>query len=174
MREKVLEEFEKIENELIAAISNFNQDQFNVVPFEGSWTAGQVAQHILLSSSSGKVLRGRVKKTTRSPDEHISKLQSIFLDFNSKMNSPEFIIPEERNYDKVLLLAALKMTWSEIKEIIRTSDLSETCLDAPPELGELTRLELIRFISFHTQRHTHQLKNIHSHILSALADEKSY
>jgi hypothetical protein len=29
-----------------------------------------------------------------------------------------------------------------------------------PVIGSLTRLEAIRFVTYHTQRHNHQLKNI--------------
>ena len=79
------------------------------MPFEGSWTAGQVAQHILLSSSSVEVLRGPVKKTKRAPDEGIENLRSIFLDFDTKLESPEFIMPQNKVYDKEELLRLLSV-----------------------------------------------------------------
>ncbi len=37
--------------ELKEVISSFNEDQINLIPFEGSWTPGQVAEHIILSVS---------------------------------------------------------------------------------------------------------------------------
>ncbi|HXI00964.1 MAG TPA: DinB family protein [Sphingobacteriaceae bacterium] len=164
MREEVLNEFEKIEKELMQILSSFTDTQFNTVPFEGSWTAARVAQHLLLASSSALILRGPVKKTDRAPDAGIKKLKSIFLDFTTQLKSPGFIIPEDKIYDKNSLLTALEETAAELTEIIKTTDLTEICMNAPPELGEMTRLELIRFISFHTQRHTHQLKNIYKQV----------
>lgn len=160
MRQELLKELTNTKDELLKVLSSFNDNQFDTVSFEGSWTAGQVMQHILLSASSVKVLRGPVKKSNREPDEHVAKLQSIFLDFSTKFKSPEFIVPENKHYDLKELQASFENITAELKEIIQTADLSEICLNAPPILGELTRLELIRFISFHTQRHTQQLKNI--------------
>ena len=40
--------------ELAEIISSFNEDQINLIPFEGSWTAGQVGEHIILSLSDLK------------------------------------------------------------------------------------------------------------------------
>lgn len=173
MNDEVLKEFKDTQAELLTVVSSFTHDQFNEVPFEGSWTAGQVTRHILLFSSSAGILRGPVKKTLRQPDEHVAKLKSMFLDFSTKMSSPKFIIPEKKDYTKDQLLSSLQKTGAEIKEIIKTTDLSETCLSTPPELGELTRLELIRFISFHTKRHINQLKNILSCITDIKTDAKT-
>jgi hypothetical protein len=172
MRQEILNELINTEDELLKVLSSFNQDQFNIVPFEGSWTAGQVMQHILLSASSVKVLRGPVKKSDREPDEHIAKLKSIFLDFGTKFKSPEFIVPEDKHYDLKDLQTSFENITAQLKEIIQTADLSEICLNSPPVLGELTRLELIRFISFHTQRHAKQLKNI-KRILDNTKDHQS-
>jgi len=51
-------------------ISSFDKAQLNAVPFEGSWTPGQVAQHIIMANSGfGEVLNGPVIDTERAPDE---------------------------------------------------------------------------------------------------------
>lgn len=162
MKEQLLNELKNTEEQLLKTLSSFNQDEFNVVPFEGSWTAGQVIQHIILSASATKVLRGPVKNSNREADEHVAKLQSIFLDFSTKMDSPDFILPENKHYELNELRNSFKNIAAELRDIIQTTDLSKICLGAPPVLGELTRLELIRFIHFHTQRHTRQLQNIKS------------
>ncbi len=78
------------------------------------------------------------------------------------MKSPDFIIPAEKNYEKDKLTKTLENFRSKINLAMETMDLSKTCLAFElPVLGFLTRLESIYFILYHTQRHIHQMKNIH-------------
>ncbi len=149
--------------ELGEIISSFNEDQINLIPFEGSWTAGQVAEHIILSVSGfQKIMNGPVAETKREPEGLKNKIQTIFSDFTTKMKSPDFIIPAKKNYKKDELLNALQDLRGKINQVIETLDLTKTCLAFElPVLGFLTRLESIYFILYHTQRHIHQLKNIY-------------
>ena len=149
--------------ELGEIISSFDEDQINLIPFEGSWTAGQVAEHILLSVSGfEKTLNGSVAETERAPDALKDKIKASFLDFTTKMKSPDFIIPAEKNYEKDKLTKTLENFRGKINLAMETMDLSKTCLAFElPVLGFLTRLESIYFILYHTQRHIHQMKNIY-------------
>jgi len=149
--------------ELGEIISSFDEDQINLIPFEGSWTAGQVAEHILLSVSGfEKTLNGSVAETERAPDALKDKIKASFLDFTTKMKSPDFIIPAEKNYEKDKLTKTLENFRGKINLAMETMDLSKTCLAFElPVLGFLTRLESIYFILYHTQRHIQQLKNIY-------------
>ncbi len=151
--------------ELTEIVSSFHSDQINVIPFEGSWTSGQVAEHILLSVSGfEQVINGPVAETSRAPDELKDKIKAVFLDFNTKMKSPEFIIPKDKKYEKQEFLNSFKKYKSKIHHAIATLDLTKTCLALElPVFGFLTRLECIYFILYHSQRHFHQLKNIHEH-----------
>ena len=82
-------------NKLLQTISSFPEEKFNTVPFYGSWTAAQVSDHILKSASGiQKMLSTNTKPTTRQPHEKIEAIKSMFLDFNTKMKSHEFVLPE--------------------------------------------------------------------------------
>ncbi|SEW42984.1 DinB superfamily protein [Chitinophaga sp. YR573] len=147
---------------LIKILSSFNEEEMNMVPFEGSWTAGQVGEHIYKSVSGvSQVLQGAVAPTERNPGEKIKSIEDLFLNFNEKFKSPEFIIPSDHPHDKKLLLKCLTLTLDEVGENLKKQDQSVTCLEfAMPGFGELTRMEWNHFIIVHTQRHIHQLKNI--------------
>ena len=54
-------------SELLEVISGFDQEQFNIVPFEDSWTPGQVAQHLVLSISAFVELMKGPTKDTKNP-----------------------------------------------------------------------------------------------------------
>ena len=49
--QEVITELQNTATELMQVLEAFTQEQLNNIPFEGSWTAAQVAQHILLSNS---------------------------------------------------------------------------------------------------------------------------
>jgi uncharacterized damage-inducible protein DinB len=150
----------------ISLLTKIPPEQFNIVPFEGSWTAGQLAQHMILSNSGfADIVNGPVKNTDRAVDENVPQLRRDFLNFDIKMQTPDFIRPEKKDYDKDDALAALNNIRMQISEAAETLDLTKTCLAFEvPVLGYLTRFEAINFVDVHTQRHVHQLKNIYNEL----------
>lgn len=160
-------EFEAATKAYIDKVAALSQSELNTVPFEGSWTAAMVTEH-LCKSDNGMIqtLNGPVQPTTnRQPDDFVNNLRSVFLDFNTKLPSPEFIIPENKTYDKEDLITRFKTGREQIGKAIKSLDLIPTC--SLPILGNPTRMELIAFIIFHTQRHTNQVKNICEKLVAA-------
>lgn len=153
-------------SELNDTIASFSDEEINIVPFEGSWTAGQTAQHIILACADiPKLFAGKTEKTNREADENVKNLDAVFLDFNTKYQSPENIKPAEIDYDKSKLLASLNKIQKDLFEAAETYDLTLTCLDAKiPGFENFTIYEWIYFAIVHTQRHTHQLKLIYENI----------
>src|SRR5688500_10690517 len=89
-------EIDETITELLELISSFNQDEINVIPFEGSWRAGQLAKHVIMSGSGfAKIINGPVKETERKPDELVATIKRDFLDFSIKMKSPDFVVPPD-------------------------------------------------------------------------------
>lgn len=166
MKNELKQEITATFEQLYKTISLFNQDEINTIPFEGSWTAGQVTRHIIKATSGfHKVCDSNTKKLEEAADKKIPALKEIFLNFSTKYDSPDFIYPETKEYDKIDLLSTLQKIEIEMLDIAENYDLSLTCLDFEiPGMGNLTIQELLNFGIFHTQRHIHQLKNIHSAI----------
>jgi len=148
-------------NELDNILFSFNDEQLNEIPFEGSWTAGQVTEHIIRSLGGvSRLMSGPAEPTDRDPGEKIKTLEDLFLNFNIKMRSPDFILPEGTDHKKEELLRTLEQLKKETLEASKL-DLSLLCTGAEfPTFGQLTRLEWLHFFLAHTERHTHQLKNI--------------
>jgi len=167
INEEIAKEAEQTLTGLIGEVERVPAEKFNIVPFEGSWTAGQLTQHMVMSNSGfADLLNGPVKDTERAPDAAVEEIKSIFLNFEIKLTSPDFIRPEKKNYDKDGLLAALSGIKADITTAAATLDLSKTCLSFElPVLGYVTRLEAFSFVICHTQRHIHQLKNIYTKLI---------
>ncbi|MBV8391225.1 MAG: DinB family protein [Mucilaginibacter sp.] len=153
-------------DELLKALDLFNQGNINAIPFEGSWTGGQVAEHVLKSVSGiAQTLNGPSKTTERNPEEHIKMFGEVFLNMNIKMKSPDFIIPSDSPKDKTVLHSSLEKAFDGIEDAAEKNNLTETCTTFEmPTIGLITRIEWIHFACFHTKRHTQQLKNIAHHL----------
>jgi len=162
MKTETLNEVTEITNELLNLISSMSEEQLNKIPFEGGWTAGQVTDHI--SRSFGGVIQivnDNAIPTERDPGKKIELIKSIFLDFTTKMTSPDFVLPSQPPHKKEILVSDLNTMQDQITEAIKTLDLTETHMNFEiPGFGKFTRLEWINFLIYHMQRHTHQIKNI--------------
>ena len=82
----------------------------------------------------------------------------MFLNFETKFKSPEFIVPEKKKYDKDEVMKAIGASINKLKYARNEVNLSE--IINLPIFGEITKLELLYFVLYHTQRHIHQLKKI--------------
>jgi len=158
----ILETYTKLSD----LISSFSQEEINIVPFEGSWTGGQTVQHIILACSDfPKLFAGKTEKINREPDENVKKLDAIFLDFNTKYESPENIKPATIDYDKKTLLTSIQKIQTNLFEAAETYDLTLTCVGFQiPGFENFTIYEWIHFAIVHTKRHTYQLEKIYEHI----------
>lgn len=165
MKDDVLKQWKETSSELIQLLRSVNQEQFNKTPFQGSWSAGQLGEHILKSYGAIEVLNGNTEKVDRPADEKVAGVKSLFLDFSIKMKSPEEILPSENPLNKESIINGLQEKIEAFNLVVENKDLTETCTDyAIPEYGPFTRLEWINFNIVHTQRHIHQLKRIISYL----------
>lgn len=147
--------------ELIDLLDSVSQKKINQIPFEGSWTAGQVGDHLRRSYGLFETIRGTVQATTRPADENFSRIGDIFLNFETKLKAPDFIIPSADPIDKKELIDSISLRLEEIIRFMNENDLTLTCLDFElPGSGPLTRLEWFHLMYCHTQRHNRQLKRI--------------
>jgi len=161
MNTELLNRFDTATDSLLKQLSLLNEEQLNTVPFTGSWTAGQVGNHLYKSYNIKEVLNGNVEETHRNPVAKLAEIEKTFKDFTIKMNAPEMVLPTTKHIEKERLLSSLKERIEEQREAIKTMDLSKTCLDAEiPGGGTFTRQEWLGFNTIHTERHNHQLANI--------------
>jgi hypothetical protein len=168
MEKEISNELSNVTGELVETLSSLTGQQLNTVPFEGSWTAGELGEHLNKSYGVAELLYGPVRKTERDPAEKVKQIKDVFLNYDIKMKSPDFIVPEKKEYDKDSLLNSLHLSINKIKLGAETLNLDETCTAmALPNLGEMTRTEWIYFVIYHTQRHVHQLKDIAGKVKSA-------
>lgn len=153
-----------IENELISLLEPLDDQKLNRVPFPGSWTAGQLGEHLLKSYQAVDLSRVKAAPSTRPNGAKSAQIDGVFLDFTTKYQPPEFIVPSTGKISGPSLVAEIRLTVEAIAAFAKTHDLAFTC----PEFeiigfGDLTAQEWIRFLTAHSKRHVRQLRNILSH-----------
>ena len=110
-----------------------------------------------------QLLDGPVADNNRHPEALVATFKEAFLDFDIKMQSPDFIIPEPIHYNRIQLLQDISKVRLEIILKLKTLDLTKICTGFQlPGAGPMTRLEWVHFMVVHTRRHNHQLQKIRS------------
>ncbi len=144
--------------------SSIDEHKINKVPFRDSWTPAQVAQHVLKSEYGMlQVLQAPAKEANRDTYAIVPQLKHIFLDFTTKLKSPEMVIPEQKDFDKAELLQQLNDVSAKLNDIIPKLNDCELVTSLPT--GDLTKGEIVHFLLYHTKRHIHQME----HVIETLA-----
>ena len=155
-------EISLVAKELYELAASINEDQFNTEPFTGSWTPAQLVVHV--TKSNNGIIQGLDMQGSTAVRKHgsrIEELKKIFLNFDQKLQSPAFILPKPGHYEKQATLDALQQSNQQLNDKGTTVNLSDVIVFQV--LGEISKLELLYFVLYHTQRHVHQLKNMIQH-----------
>jgi hypothetical protein len=155
----LINNIELVSDTLVQLLQSVNERHFNQKPVPDKWSIAQVADHIRLSNNSvAKALALKGKPLDRNPGQRISELKSVFLDFQTKLQAPDFIVPSKDIYDPNLLLKDLQASIQLIRERMYEDNLDE--LINHPAFGDISKFEILHFVLYHTQRHLRQIKEI--------------
>ncbi|HET8573597.1 MAG TPA: DinB family protein [Edaphocola sp.] len=148
---------------LADTVISFKENDFNRVPFAGSWTGAQVSEHVIKSMALiHQMVNDTITSTARGPEDHIPFLSSIMENMVVKTQSAPNLVPGEEPMSPAEIQNGLLERQNDLLQDIHRLDLSKTCTVSEfPGLGFLTRIELISFCIFHTERHNRQLRNIY-------------
>jgi len=143
----------------LQAFSSISREDVNKIPYADSWTAAQVVLHVTKSTAFMiRLVDTQGVAARRNPDARVDELEKFFLNFSVKLDAPEMIVPPPGEYEKEILIENLESLTCMLLEKSSLTNLDEMITGTI--LGDVTRLELLYFVSFHTRRHTHQLERI--------------
>lgn len=156
---ELLTAINEVVSKLLRLMEQLEENKINLVPYKDSWTAAQLFRHITKSTNGmAKVMAIDSKPVERNAAERVGDLEKIFLNFESKMQSPDFIVPEEGPYNKQESMEELKKSFDDLREKSMPANLAGLVEGLP--FGPVTKLELLHFVLYHTQRHLHQMEKI--------------
>ncbi len=156
---EIFAQLDDVTAQFLALLHSADEKIFDKIPFTDSWTVAQLTSHITKSNNAiAQALEMEGKPAERKIDEHVPQLNKMFLDYEAKYKSPEFILPSKNIYSKKEVINKLENSIQKLKENAVKANLSEVI--NLPEFGEVTKFELLHFVVVHTTRHVRQLKNI--------------
>jgi hypothetical protein len=142
-------------------IVRFPEEMINQQPAEKEWSAANIADHLTKSNLSiARALQLQGSTINRDPGEKIPELKSVFLDRTNKFEAPSFIIPGVEPMTKETAISAFIASCDEITGLASQVELSE--MINHKAFGDITKLEILHFVVFHTMRHTVQLEKTFS------------
>lgn len=163
-QKELVKEIENVHNRFNNALSLFSKEELNQIPFKGSWTAGQIAEHIIKSNEKilSQLLNGKAKSTNRAYDKEVKAIQDIFRS-KVKMKSATALEPTQTVHYLESLFSTLKNQKEHQIETIKEKDLTALIpeLDFPPSPDGLTRYEWLHLMIEHANRHRKQIENIY-------------
>lgn len=158
-KQELYSEIDKTVTELLNLVFYLDDDKINTVPYEGSWTAAQLLRHVAKSTiAMAKAMDTSQKDPGRAIDARAAEFKKIFLDTDNRFNAPEFIIPEDGPYAKDHSMQELKNAFAKLKEHANKTELNS--LVEGMIISPVTKLEILYFSLYHTQRHLRQMKRI--------------
>lgn len=167
LQQELIDEMENAHRGFLHQLSRFSEQELNRVPNEGSWTAGQVTEHIIKSNGGilNKLLNGDVTSITRPYDEQVDLIKNIFRS-EDKIKTAPVLEPGQPPHELDDLLKSLRQQKDQQLETINQKDLKELSIELqfPPAPNGLTRYEWFIFMIEHTQRHCKQIASIYNKI----------
>jgi uncharacterized damage-inducible protein DinB len=161
-KHKIINELSASTKTLINEFAGIDEELFNIKPSENVWSAGNIAEHlIILESYINKIFTGKTKNSDRDPLKNVELIKQYLMDFDKKLNAPEPIAPQKTTIGKEYILKEFWENRNTLNKIISINDLTLVCLEFNHRLfGELTGAEWVYFIIFHTERHLYQLNKL--------------
>jgi DinB superfamily len=156
-----LAELALVQNELIGLLLGLDEESLNRIPFTGSWSAGQLGEHLLKSYHLVDFAKVQAIPTTRNPTEKSQTIDGVFLDFTTKYQPPAAIVPSSEAISGARLIASLRRSILDIAAMAQGRGLAFTCKEFESiGFGDLTAQEWVHFLTAHSKRHVHQLRGI--------------
>src|SRR5215472_4465585 len=148
--EELFQSLDGTTSEFFELVSSFGEQEMNTKPLHGGWTPAQVAEHV--TRSNNNIIHEMSKEgraCEREPDLGVERIKSIFLNFEKKLNSPEFILPTKETYERKAVIHELKASIDQLMEVAKAKDPFQIIHHAI--FGDVTRLETLYFVVYHTQ-----------------------
>ncbi|MEI8278766.1 MAG: DinB family protein [Bacteroidota bacterium] len=166
--DQIIADLDTNTQKLVASLSGFSPDEVIQKPNENTWSAAEVAAHLLrLDYAINRVLNAPSADASRPYDAKMDVFKNAMASIDRAFSAPESMIPSATPKNIQYILDQIKGEREKIKTTIRTTDLTQICLAFDhPYFGEFSKYEWIYFNISHTERHLKQLERIREQVCS--------
>jgi hypothetical protein len=166
--EQVVPAINESTTQLLRAINRFSSRSFNEAPPNGDWSAGQIAEHVLLTDIFiSRILQREVEFAGRRIDEKVSMIKEAFEDDEEGLSVSEFTIPSDMLKDPVAMQQKISRERNAIFHFLDTIEEDAICSDyTHPYFGKLTMTEWCWFLVYNTKQNIRQLEKLSEEIVN--------
>ena len=161
-KEDLAKQFRKTTDELTQLIEKFDHETFNHKPSADKWSAGEVAEHLLIFDIRlNLILEGATHSTERDINEQVPIFTARVSNRANKIDAPDFLLPSGGIKSPTALVEKIRNERRKIFKAIEEQELSLHNKHIPHRFfGEMTANEWIKLVDVHANRHIEQLKEL--------------
>ena len=170
-RKKTISELAKTQERLLNTIEGLNEMQLNFKPSPESWSVAECVEHLTISEGMiGGMLEGALK-TPADPTKRDSvqitdeKLLGIISNREKKVKTGEPFEPSGKFGSHAETVKAFLAKRGEHIEYVKTTgdDLRNHYGKFPAPFGTVDGVQILLFMSGHTERHVAQMEEVMAH-----------
>src|SRR5437868_2882779 len=105
-KDQIMQELDKASKELEQRLECFTKEEFNQKPEGESWSAGDVAEHLLLLETRVNRALEKGNPIQRAADMKILPIKNGLENLERRFTAPEFILPTAKEKDRDASTAA--------------------------------------------------------------------
>lgn len=153
-------------DQLLGELSNFDYPAFNHRTEVSQWSAGEIAEHLLLFDIwLHFILQSTSENTQRDPQDKINIITASLANRLISLESPTELSPASIAKEPQELIKKISSGRRKLLELISHIDLTREYPGTPhPLFGVLSGVEWINFQILHTRRYLEQLEMILLHL----------
>ena len=168
--QQMLLDIREAEDELEKELDGVSEESAAVIITPGSWSIADCVVHITMIEFS---VLGIIRQI---PDESYSlspvpfiigreKLRELLLDRSRKIKLPDAFESRMEKQELQVAYKKLKSVRAMLKERISSGSIvSPEMIRVHPVLGDMTKIDWLFTVAFHSLRHTEQIKGIKVHL----------
>jgi len=171
-RKKVVEHLNQTRDHMAKVLKGLSDAQLNFKPEEGAWSIADCVEHLTISENAfGGLIQKTVaagpnpalKDSVKMNDE---QLMGIILDRSNKVKTAEPFEPSGKfgNHDETLK-AFMDKREEHISYMESTEDDLRNLYSSDLPFGTIDGVQLVLFMSGHTERHINQMEEVMAHKL---------
>lgn len=147
-------------HQLLEMLSDFDSLALNHKSEGSQWSAGEIAEHLLLFDLwLHSMLQTTSKKTKRDPQDKINMITAVLADRFISLENLRQLIPASTYKEPQKLIKKLSTSRKKLLVLLSQIDLTREYPDAPhPIFGILSGVEWINFEILYTRRYLEQLQ----------------
>lgn len=167
LHEDLIRDYSESSREFLDTLSTLDESVFLLKPGEGKWNISEIVEHVNISDKSSYLAMLKTSgEPTREESEVSEKNVAAMLDTeNMNFIAPEAAHPKGQFKTPKEAIEVFEKTRNRILDFVMSNELRWQATGfAHPRLGYLSRIQWLRFVTWHSRHHLKQIRAIISSV----------